>query len=61
MRTHDPHQPKEQEKIEHEMTHNPFSSWCRHRIKGEGARMTVAKRSKKKDMFQKIAWIRCSG
>ena len=36
MRTHDPHQPKEQEKIEHEMTHNPFSSWCRHRIKENG-------------------------
>ena len=34
-RRHDPRQPSEQERIEHEMTHLPFRIWCRHCIKGK--------------------------
>ena len=33
-RKHDLPQPDDQERIEHEMTHLPFRSWCRHYIKG---------------------------
>ena len=33
---HDPRQPSQQEKEEHEMTHLPFRSWCRHCIMGRG-------------------------
>ena len=36
-RKHDLQQPSEQEGIEHEMTHLPSRSWCRHCIKGKGA------------------------
>ena len=36
VRKHDLCQPCEQERIEHEMTHRPFRSWCGHRIKGRG-------------------------
>ena len=36
MRKHDPRQPSQQEKEEHEMTHLPFRSWCRHCIMGRG-------------------------
>ena len=35
-RKHDPRQPSRQEKWEHEMTHLPFRSWCRHCIVGRG-------------------------
>ena len=35
-RKHDPQQPSEQERIEHEMMHLPFRNWCRHCIKGRG-------------------------
>ena len=34
--THDPRQPSEQKRIEHEMTHLPCRSWCGHCIKGRG-------------------------
>ena len=36
VRKHDPRQPSEQEMEEHEMTHLPFRSWCRHCIMGRG-------------------------
>ena len=36
VRKHDPHKPSEQEREEHEMTHLPFRSWCRHCITGRG-------------------------
>ena len=35
-RKHDLCQLNEQERIEHEMTHLPFRSWCRHCITGRG-------------------------
>ena len=36
MRKHDPRQPNQHEKEEHEMTHLPFRSWCRHCVIGRG-------------------------
>ena len=36
VRKHDPRQPSQQEKEEHEMTYFPFCSWCRHCIMGRG-------------------------
>ena len=36
VRKHDPRQPSQQEKEEHEMTHLPFGSWCRHCIMARG-------------------------
>ena len=35
-RKHEPRQPSQQEKEEHEMTHLPFRSWCRHCIMMRG-------------------------
>ena len=32
----DPKEPKKQEREEHEKTHLPFRSWCRHCIRGRG-------------------------
>ena len=36
VRKHDPRQPSQQEKEEHEMTHLPFRSWCRQCIMWRG-------------------------
>ena len=36
VRKHDLRQPSQQEKEEHDMTHLPFRSWCRHCIMGRG-------------------------
>ena len=36
VRKYDPRQPSQQEKEEHEMTHLPFRSWCKHCIMGRG-------------------------
>ena len=36
VRKHDPRQPSQKEKEEHEMTHLPFRSWCRHCIMERG-------------------------
>ena len=36
VRKHDPRQPSQQEEEEHEMTHLPCRSWCRHCIMGRG-------------------------
>ena len=32
----DPREPSKEERLEHEMTHLPFRSWCRHCIRGRG-------------------------
>ena len=32
----DPKEPTEAERQEHEMTHIPFRSWCRHCVRGRG-------------------------
>ena len=61
VRKHDPRQPSQQEKEEHEMTHLPFRSWCRHCIMGRGreedCRKTMEEESGK---FRKCIWITCS-
>ena len=36
IKLNDPKEPSEQEKKEHEMTHLPFRSWCRHCVRGRG-------------------------
>ena len=33
-RKHDPREPTHQERAEHELTHMPFRSWCRHCVRG---------------------------
>ena len=35
-RRNDPRKPSEEEIKEHEVTHIPFRSWCRHCVKGQG-------------------------
>ena len=35
-RRQDPREPTEAEREEHEMTHIPFRSWCRHCVRGRG-------------------------
>ena len=35
----DPREPSEEERIEHEMTHLPYRSWCRHCVRGRGKQM----------------------
>ena len=32
----DPREPKDEERKEHELTHLPFRSWCRHCVRGRG-------------------------
>ena len=41
-RMHDPRQPSQHERIEHEMTHRPFRSWCNIASREEDERRTVA-------------------
>lgn len=36
MKKHDPKEPTEAERRDHEMTHLPFRSWCRHCVRGRG-------------------------
>ena len=36
VRRHDPKQPTAEERKEHELTHLPFRSWCRHCVRGRG-------------------------
>ena len=43
-RRHDLRRPSEQERIEHEMTHLPFRSWCRHCIRRCGSKATEEER-----------------
>ena len=33
-RKHNPREPTQQERAEHELTHMPFRSWCRHCVRG---------------------------
>ena len=35
-RMHEPGEPSSEERREHELTHLPFRSWCRHCVKGRG-------------------------
>ena len=42
VRKHDPRQPSQREKEEHEMTHLPFRSWCRHCIMGKRTRRRLS-------------------
>ena len=35
-RKQDPREPSAEERIEHEKTHLPFRSWCRHCVRGRG-------------------------
>jgi hypothetical protein len=35
----DPKEPSKEEKLEHEMTHLPYRSWCRHCVRGRGKQM----------------------
>ena len=42
VRKHDPRQPSQQEKKEHEMTHLPFPSWRRHCIVERGTRRRLS-------------------
>ena len=39
----DPAMPNEEEKREHEMTHVPYRSWCRHCVRGRGKEMNHKK------------------
>ena len=48
VRKHDPRQPSQQEKEEHEMTHIPFRSWCK-----QDEKRTVAIRWRKSGKFRK--------
>ena len=53
-RKHDPRQPCEQERIEHEMTHLPFRSWCRHCIKRRGREEDCRKAAEDERQIPKI-------
>ena len=35
----DPGEPSKPERIEHEMTHLPYRSWCKHCVRGRGKQM----------------------
>ena len=35
----DPREPSKEERAQHEMTHLPYSSWCRHCVRGRGKQM----------------------
>ena len=48
VRKHDLRQPSQQEREEHEMTHLPFRSWCRHCIMGGKSRKCSWLREKEK-------------
>ena len=39
----DPMMPNEEERREHEMTHVPYRSWCRHCVRGRGKEMNHKK------------------
>ena len=40
----DPREPREEEKLEHEKTHLPFRSWCRHCVMGTRKGRSVQRR-----------------
>ena len=44
VRKHDPRQPSEREREEHEMMHLPFRSWCRHCLMERGREEDCRKR-----------------
>ena len=56
-RKHDPRQPSEQERIDHEMTHVFYRSWCRLCVKGVKDKK-VGKRARK-EFEEKWVEFRC--
>ena len=54
VRKHDPCQPSEPERIEHEMTHLPFRSWCGHCIKGRGREEDCRKATEEERRVPKV-------
>lgn len=48
----DPVKPKAEEVLEHEHTHLPFRSWCRHCVKGRGKEMPHTKTKEKGEMME---------
>ena len=53
----DPRQPSEQERIEHEMTHLPFRSRCKHCIKGSQVRKRHVPEIHVDCMFMGAFWV----
>ena len=60
VRTHDPRQPNQQEKKEHEMTHLPFRSWCRHCIMGRGREEDCRKSMEEERQVLEVHFVTCS-
>ena len=48
----DPVRPKEEEVREHERTHLPFRSWCKHCVRGRGKEMPHQKTKEKGEMVE---------
>ena len=42
----DPKEPSEEERREHELTHLPFRSWCRHCVRGRGKEKSCTNQAK---------------
>lgn len=51
----DPAMPSESERREHELTHLPFRSWCRHCVRGRG-REASHRRSEEKPEGARSTW-----
>ena len=50
----DPKMPSKKTQAEHDKTHLPFASWCRHCVRGKGQEMSHQKQKPKdKDMTMK--------
>ena len=54
VRKHDPCQPSLQEKEEHEMTHLPFRSWCRHCTTERGREKDCRKTMEEERQFPEV-------
>jgi hypothetical protein len=48
----DPVRPKDDEVLEHEHTHLPFRSWCRHCVRGRGKEMPHKKTKEHGEMLE---------
>ena len=55
-----PRQPSEQERHEHEMTHLPFRSRCRHCTNGRGREENCRTAAEERDKSHKSIWTTCS-
>ena len=42
-----PYTPSKQERIEHELTHVPYRSWCPHCVRGKATSMDIIRRNQK--------------